>query len=185
MTLPFADPLTARTLGPRVVPEPPRQGDPGGPECGVCARHVGNEGVWSNERWVLRSAASTSLAGSMWLATRLHVDSFMDLPAPLAAEYGGLAGRIERAILSLGNIGRIHVYRWGDGIAHFHVWFIPRPLGMLEAQREMLMLWEDQLPPATKDEIEAAAARVGAAMAAGEVAGDQYPIALSLGGSVL
>jgi hypothetical protein len=84
----------------------------------------------------------------------------------LAAEYGGLACRIERALLSLGDIARVHVYRWGDNVAHFHVWFIPRPLGMLHAQREMLMLWEDQLPPATEDNIAAAGARVGAAMTA-------------------
>ncbi len=166
MTLPFVEPLTVRAPGPRVVPEPLRPGDPGGPECRICNQHAGNDGVWSDDGWVLRSAAETSLPGTMWLATRDHVDSFADLPAALAAQYGGLAGRIERAILSLGDIARVHVYRWGDGIAHFHVWFVPRPLGMIEAQREMLMLWEDQLPPATEAAIADAAARVGAAMAA-------------------
>jgi hypothetical protein len=45
---------------------------------------------------------------------------------------------------------------------------------MLEAQREMLMLWEDQLPPAAPDELVAAGARVAAAMTASQhEAGDR------------
>jgi diadenosine tetraphosphate (Ap4A) HIT family hydrolase len=168
MTLPFAEPLTVKALAPRVIPEPPRPGDPGGPPCRICTQHEGDEGVWSDSNWVLRGPGQTSLPGSMWLATREHVDSFADLPKNLAAEYGSLAARVERAILSLDDVGRVHIYRWGDGVAHFHIWFVPRPLGMLEAHREMLMLWEDQLPLATPDELANARTRVGAAMAASQ-----------------
>src|SRR4051794_39002345 len=111
MTLPFAEPLHVKAPSPRVIPEPPRPGDPGGPPCGVCTVHNTDEGVWSDTNWVLRSAAQTSLPGSMWLATRQHIDSFADLPPDLAAEYGPLAGRVEQAILTLGDVGRVHVYR--------------------------------------------------------------------------
>jgi hypothetical protein len=38
-----------------------------------------------------------------------------------------LLGRIERAIRSLGDIGRVHVCRWGDGGEHLHWWFMARP----------------------------------------------------------
>lgn len=166
MTLPFEEPLTRKTPGPRVIPEPPRPGDPGGPPCRICSDHNERDEheIWRDEHWVLRVPAQTSLPGTVWLATWDHHDSFADLPADLAAEYGALAGRIERAILSLGDVGRVHVYRWGDGVAHFHIWFIPRPLGMLEATREMLMLWEDVLTPASTEEIADAGKRIAAAL---------------------
>ncbi len=59
---------------------------------------------------------------------------------------------------------RVHLYRWGDGGAHFQVWFIPRPLGMVEASGMMLPLWEDVLPNVSDEELAAAAERVAAAM---------------------
>jgi hypothetical protein len=104
----------------------------------------------------------------VWLASRGHHDSFADLPDRLAASYGPVVARIERAILRLGDIARVHVYRWGDGSAHFHVWFFPRPLGMLEARREMLPLWADLLPEAPKEVVADAERRIAAAMAASD-----------------
>ncbi|TCC20461.1 hypothetical protein [Kribbella speibonae] len=76
-----------------------------------------------------------------------------------------MVARIERAILGLGDIARVHVYRWGDGSAHFHVWFYPRPLGMLEARREMLPLWADLLPEAPKENVANAEAKIATSMA--------------------
>jgi diadenosine tetraphosphate (Ap4A) HIT family hydrolase len=101
------------------------------------------------------------------LASRVHVDSFSDLPADLAASFGGVVARVERAILGLGDVGRVHLYRWGDGGAHFHVWLLPRPLGMLEASKHMLPVWEDVLPPASDDAIAKAGEAIGAALRAG------------------
>ena len=64
-------------------------------------------------------------------------------------------------------MARVHLYRWGDGGAHFHVWFLPRPLGMLEAQKHMLPLWEEVLPEASQDAIDEAKTS-DAAMATGD-----------------
>jgi diadenosine tetraphosphate (Ap4A) HIT family hydrolase len=168
MTLPFTEPLVRKAPSPLVIPEPPRPGDPGGPPCRICTRRdePDEHEIWRDDHWVLRVPGQTSLPGTVWLATWDHHDSFADLAPALAAEYGPLAGRIERAILSLGDVGRVHVNRWGDGVAHFHIWFIPRPLGMLDATREMLMLWEGVLPPATADQIAEAGKRIAAALAA-------------------
>ena len=58
----------------------------------------------------------------------------------------------------------MHLYRWGDGGAHFHVWFIPRPLGMLEASGMMLPLWEDVLPNVSDEELADAARRIAEAL---------------------
>jgi hypothetical protein len=67
-------------------------------------------------------------------------------------------------VLALGDVGRVHLYRWGDGGAHFHVWFVPRPLGRLDVCGPMLMAWEDVLPPATEEQIAEAGRRIAAAM---------------------
>ena len=75
-----------------------------------------------------------------------------------------MCARVERAVLALGDVGRVHLYRWGDGGAHFHVWFLPRPLGMLEAAGAMLPLWEDVLPNVPDEQLRTAAEAVAAAM---------------------
>ncbi len=163
MTLPYLEPLTTRQPGERVIPEPPRRGEPGGEPCAICSADVTNA-VWSDDLWTLHPPVNSSLPGTVWLASRVHVDSFSDLPEAHAADFGRIAARVERAILSLGDVGRVHLYRWGDGGAHFHVWFIPRPLGMLDAAGHMLPLWEDVLPSVPVEEADAAARRVAAAM---------------------
>jgi diadenosine tetraphosphate (Ap4A) HIT family hydrolase len=163
MVLPYIDPLTPREPGARVVPEPPRRGEPGGEPCGAC-EGTATAAVWSDEHFSLHPPVGGSLPGTVWLASREHVDSFKDLPPDAAAAFGPLAARIERAILSLGDISRVHLYRWGDGGAHFHVWFMPRPLGMLEATNHMLPLWEDAMPNVSDEELAEAARRVAAAL---------------------
>lgn len=163
MTLPYEEPLTVRQPGPRVVPEPPRRGEPGGDTCGICSGDA-SSAVWSDDLWSLHPPVGGSLPGTVWLASRAHVDSFGDLPDEAAQDFGRIAAAVERAILGLGDVGRVHLYRWGDGGAHFHVWFIPRPLGMLDARAMMLPLWEDVLPNVPDEELREAAERVARAL---------------------
>ena len=163
MRAPYEEPLISREPEARVIPEPPRRGEPGGEPCGIC-EGAATDAVWSDDLWTLHPPVGGSLPGSVWLASRVHVDSFSDLPEEAARSFGPTVARIERAILSLGDIARVHLYRWGDGGAHFHVWFIPRPLGMLEASGMMLPLWEDVLPNVSDEELAAAAGRIAAAL---------------------
>jgi len=163
MKFPYLDPLVPCEPGERVVPEPPRRGEPGGPPCAICAGET-TSALWSDDNSTLHAPVGCSLPGSVWLASRVHADSFSDLPDAVASDFGRVVARAERAILSLGDVGRVHLYRWGDGGAHFHVWLIPRPLGMLDASGMMLPLWEDVLPNVSDEELAAAAARVAAAM---------------------
>jgi diadenosine tetraphosphate (Ap4A) HIT family hydrolase len=163
VTAPWAEPLVARTPGPRVVPEPPRRGEPGGGDCGVCLGKAAWP-VWSDEHWTLHPPVGSSLPGTVWLASREHVDSFLDLPGASLAAFGPVVARVERAMLTLGDVGRMHLYRWGDTGAHFHVWFLPRPLGMLEAYGAMLPLWEDALPVQPDDVVRAAAEKIAVAL---------------------
>lgn len=166
MTLPYVEPLVVLEPAERVIPEPPRRGEPGGDPCGICGGAT-TDAVWSDENWTLHPPVGGSLAGAVWLASREHVDSFSDLPAMVAADFGLVAAKVERAILALGDVARVHLYRWGDGGAHFHVWFIPRPLGMLEAKGMMLPLWEDVLPNVSDDELRIAAEKIAGFMNTG------------------
>jgi diadenosine tetraphosphate (Ap4A) HIT family hydrolase len=163
MTLPYAEPLVIAELAEPVIPEPPRRGEPGGDPCGICTGQA-TGAVWSDDHWTLHPPVGGSLVGAVWLASKAHVDSFCDLPAAAAATFATVVGRAERAILSLGGTARVHAYRWGDGGSHFHVWLIPRPLGMLEARGMMLPLWEDVLPNVSDEELRDAAVRIAAAM---------------------
>jgi len=163
MIYPFEEPLVQREPLERVIPEPPRRGEPGGPPCGICTGKS-TSAVWSDEHWTLHPPVGGSLPGAVWIASREHFDSFADMPEEVAATFAGVIARAERAILSLGDIARVHLYRYGDGGAHFHVWMLPRPLGMLEAAGMMLPVWEDAMPNIPDDELRAAAERVAAAM---------------------
>jgi diadenosine tetraphosphate (Ap4A) HIT family hydrolase len=164
MSLPYAEPLTPRQPAERVIPEPPRRGEPGGEPCGICQGST-TGALWSDDLWTLHAPVNGSLPGSVWLASKEHFDSFADMPANHAGAFGRVCGQVERAILSLGGVARVHLYRWGDGGAHFHVWFIPRPAGMLEARGIYLPIWEDALPTVPDEELAAAAKRVAAGMA--------------------
>jgi diadenosine tetraphosphate (Ap4A) HIT family hydrolase len=164
MSFPYQEPLIPRGTAERQIPEPPRRGESGGPACRICGGKT-TRAVWSDENWTLHPPVGGSLPGALWAASRVHVDSFSDLPEELAADFGRLAARVERAMLSsLDDVARVHLYRWGDGGAHFHVWFLPRPLGMVEASGMFLPIWEDALPNVPDEELVAAAERVAAAM---------------------
>ena len=108
MTLPYAEPLTRLEPQPRVIPEPPRVGEPGGDPCGLCnwlANYDESEHespLWVDENWALCRATGVTIPGVVWLASRGHHDSFADLPDPVAASYGPVVARIERAILGAG-----------------------------------------------------------------------------------
>jgi diadenosine tetraphosphate (Ap4A) HIT family hydrolase len=163
MQLPYAEPLTVRERSEPTIPEPPRRGEEGGPPCGICGDAAASA-VWRDDLWTVHPPVQSSLPGTVWLASREHADSFSDLSEAAARDFGMIAARVERAILGLGGFARVHLYRWGDGGAHFHVWFLPRPLGMVEASGMALPLWEDVLPNVPDEELRAAAARVAAAM---------------------
>ena len=77
---------------------------------------------------------------------RAHHD-LGDLSAELQAELGPLLVRVERAVASISGVGRVHVCRWGDGGAHFHVWFIARPERLPQLKGSFLAIWDDILPP--------------------------------------
>src|SRR5262245_34023235 len=166
MTLPYADPLTIKEPADLTIPEPPRRGEAGGEPCYVCSEDGRNSAVWEDEHWTLHNPGQTALAGAMWLASKQHFDPYADMPADAAATLASTCGLIERAILSLGGIARVHVYRYGDGGAHFHLWFVPRPMGRLDMSGPHLAVWEDVMTPVEREELEIVGKRIAAALVA-------------------
>lgn len=136
--------LRTRPLRPPVVPEPPRGGE-GGSACRRCDDPEKNV-VWSDERWVLASFGEPlGLPFGAALMPRAHLD-LGDLDERHAAELGVLTVRVDRAVNALAHIGRLHVYKWGDGGAHLHLMFLARPEGLLQLRGSNLALWEEMLP---------------------------------------
>jgi diadenosine tetraphosphate (Ap4A) HIT family hydrolase len=141
---PFTGDLEVKPLEPRVIPEPPRR-DSDPTECGSC-RRPDSECVWTDETWRVRALLPTPVPGVVLLNTRAHHESFSDLTPELLGALGPMIARMERAVELIGEVGRVHLNRWGDGGAHFHLWFIPRPLGALQLRGSCLPMWFDVLP---------------------------------------
>ena len=144
-TWPFDGELRPRGLLPPVPEEKPRRGV-GGVECGPCEASD-DEYLWTNERWRLRALGPTAVPVVVILEPREHHAEPGDLPDELAAELGVLLARIERSVRSVGEVGRVHVCRWGDGGEHLHWWFIARPSRLPQLVGSLVAIWDDVLPP--------------------------------------
>ncbi len=59
--------------------------------------------------------------------------------------------KVQRAVTSIGDIGNVHVCRWGDGSEHFHVWFMARPARLPQLVGSFAAIWDDVLPPLPDD----------------------------------
>jgi diadenosine tetraphosphate (Ap4A) HIT family hydrolase len=147
-TWPFEGPVRARPLAAPGL-EPERSGE-GGRPCAACAK-PDSDYVWTDDHWRLMALEPSGLPLIAILEPRAHVDGPADLPDDLAREQGIMLGRVERAVLSIGEIGRVHIGRWGEGAAHLHWWFIARPAGLRQLASSMAEIWDEVLPPTPED----------------------------------
>jgi len=117
---PFEGDLRVRAFEAHQSEDRPRSGEPGGGPCESCIA-TDDEYAWVDDRWRVRAPKQRSgVPVQLFLETREHVD--MDgISTDLAAEFGQLIVRLDRAIQAVGDIGRVHVNRWGDGSSHFHI----------------------------------------------------------------
>jgi diadenosine tetraphosphate (Ap4A) HIT family hydrolase len=163
-TWPFEGSVTPRALqepGAELV----RDGE-GGVDCTACAKPDGDY-LWTDANWRLMTLPPGGLPVVLVLEPRVHYDAPADLPDELAREQGLMLGRVERAVLSVGEIGRVHIGRWGEGAAHLHWWFIARPAGFAQMASSMAEIWGDVLPPTPEPVWRDNVARVAAAMRQG------------------
>lgn len=145
-TFPFEGEMRPRPLQPPAEHEVPRNGA-GGVDCRAC-KAPDADYLWTTERWRLKPLGPPSgLPVILILEPRHHYGEPGDLPDELAAELGRLLARIERSMRSIGNIGRVHVCRWGDGGEHLHWWFLARPARLPQLIGSFAAIWDDILPP--------------------------------------
>ncbi len=161
---PFEGDIQVKVLEKPELPEPPRHGEDGPESCGQCGR-ADDAFLWTDEHWRLAALTDIALPAMVMLQPRGHYD-LADLPPERAAELGPMLQRVERAVMSLGGIARVHVNKWGDGAAHLHLWLIARPEGMMQLRGTCLPLWDDVLPNLPEAEWRATGRRIAEAMAA-------------------
>ena len=123
MTLPYEEPLVPRARGSSGPRAPSSRRARRRPVRDL--RRPATDALWSDDlgRSTRRSvAASAARSGSRAASTPTRSRTS---PRQRPASFGPVVARVERGILALGDVARVHLYRWGDGGAHFHVWLIP------------------------------------------------------------
>jgi diadenosine tetraphosphate (Ap4A) HIT family hydrolase len=147
-------PFEPADLRPKALrpPEPdPVVAGTGGVDCEACAT-PDSEYLWTDERWRLTSLPEPGgLPVVVLLEPREHFSGPADLPEDLAREQGVMLGRMERAVLSVGGIGKVHIGRWGEGADHLHWWFMGRPEGFGQLRSSFAAIWDDVLPPTPRE----------------------------------
>jgi len=161
----FEGDMLMAPLEPMLVPERPRSGelDPG--ECFHCARGA-DSWIWKDDLWHVGAPDSFAIPFWAGLAPNQHV-RLHEMSPDLLTSLGGIVQRLAGAIQGLEEVARTHFSRWGDGSAHFHMAFMARPLGMMQARGYMLPIWDDLLPPADPQLVAANRMRVARVMAEG------------------
>jgi diadenosine tetraphosphate (Ap4A) HIT family hydrolase len=142
---PFEGDIQVVPLDQPVLPEPPRRGEVGGEACLTCAEPDRNV-IWRDDQWHLKAGITPSgLPMVAILEPREHY-RLDNLPSELTATLGPVIQRVAAAIRSIDGVARTHFNRWGDGSEHFHLWFLARPLGLMQLRGAMIAAWDDMLP---------------------------------------
>jgi diadenosine tetraphosphate (Ap4A) HIT family hydrolase len=162
---PYEGDIRIKVLEPPTLPEPPRRGESGADDC-VCTRKPDHGLVWTDGVWSLHHTGEPTAVPAMVLLKPVAHHDLRDLPPDLATGMGPMIQRVEKAIMGLGGVGRVHVNKWGDGGAHLHLWLIGRPEGMAQLLGTCLPLWEDVLPKMPHDLWVDSLRRIGEALAA-------------------
>ena len=150
---PFTGAISPKELRPPIDVEPPRHGV-GGVDCNRCQKGVEGS-LWHDANWSVRPVGEPGgLPCIVLLETNRHLD-FPDLDDELAAELGPLMLKIERAVMAIDGVARVHIGRWGEGSEHFHLWFIARPFGFPQMASSFAEIWDGVLPPTPQDVWEA------------------------------
>jgi diadenosine tetraphosphate (Ap4A) HIT family hydrolase len=147
-TFPFDGDMRPRALQPPVAEEKPRWGV-GGVDCFACKKSE-DDLIWGDDHWQATALGPTGLPMVVILEPREHYD-IETLPPERAAELGPLMQRFEQAVRAVGDIGRVHICRWGDGSEHLHFWFMARPARIPQLIGSFAAVWDEILPPVPEE----------------------------------
>jgi len=159
------DQVVLKPLAPMLVPEQPRAGELDPSVCAHCrpSEHM----IWRDDHWHLNAGfAPMGIPFVGGLAPHEHV-RLEDASTELLVTLGPLLQRLSHAVKQVPGVARTHFSRWGDGSAHFHMWALARPLGMMQGRGPMLAFWDDVLPPLPQNVVERHCGIVARAMAEG------------------
>lgn len=170
---PFEGDIEVRPLDEPVLPEPPRAGEPGGAPCNSCV-DPDTATIWRDHHWALKGMGPSGLPMVALLVPREHY-RLDTLPPELTATLGPMIQRVAGAIRRIDGVGRTHFNRFGDGSEHFHIWFLARPLGLMQLRGAMIAAWDDLLPKVPDEEFRRNARTVAGALA--ETSGEPVGIA--------
>ena len=127
-----------------------RSGEPGGSPCISCPADD-DAFIWVDDHWRLYARDEPpSVPVLVILETRAHVD-LDGLDGELAAELGPMIVRLDGAIRSVGNVGRVHVHRWGTAPST-STCGSTQPVGSMNMLGFGMPLWEPILPPIPETE---------------------------------
>lgn len=149
-SFPFEGDIRVKPIAPLDEIDPVRSGEPGGPPCTACP--APDEGyIWVSDNWRVKGFGQPAgVPVLLFLEPRAHVD--MDgLDDSMAAEFGQMIVRIDRAVQAIGDVGRVHVSRWGDGAEHLHLWIYARPRGNAQMLGLFMPIWAAIYPPTPQD----------------------------------
>jgi len=147
---PFEGDLHVKAVEPYDEVEEPRNGEHDTADCEPCGAPDSNY-LWTDDTWRLKSLAPFSpLPVSLILETRDHTD-LRDFDRDRASQLGVLMVELTNLTESMGEVGRLHTYRWGDGAKHFHIWFLGRPIGAAQLRGLTLPFWGLTLPPLAEE----------------------------------
>lgn len=153
-------------IAPKVLREPGteivRDGE-NGVDCTACGKPDGDY-FWTDDTWRLLAMPPNGLPVVIVLEPRVHVDGPATMDDALLRELGPMLARVERAVLGVGNIGRVHIGRYGEGAEHSHWWFFGRPAGFTQMATSFAGIWDDVLPPTPQAVWDDNLARIAAAM---------------------
>jgi diadenosine tetraphosphate (Ap4A) HIT family hydrolase len=106
-------------------------------DCEICARqredrpHEGSVGgdVYTDDYWQAYHAPSAMASpGQLFLVARRHYLDFAEMTPDEAAGYGVVLRRLYAALKQATNVERVYAMITIEGVPHFHVWLIPRPV---------------------------------------------------------
>lgn len=103
-------------------------------DCALCRGPEGDEDldrvqVWEDDLWRLTTVRSGELVGFSYLEPKRHIPHITDLDGKEAESFGGVLGRVTRAIREAANAELVYVYVFGGGIPHLHLHLAPHTKG--------------------------------------------------------
>jgi diadenosine tetraphosphate (Ap4A) HIT family hydrolase len=105
-------------------------------DCFLCQKHKGEIApppggyIYEGTHWlVCHAPVDKGPLGTLFIEARRHFLDFAEADEDELAAHGPLLKKVYRALKSLTGAPRVYQVVFLEGIAHFHVWLIPRREG--------------------------------------------------------